>query len=461
MISISTYPYIPLRENPAESAEMGTQILFGEPYELLGVEGRWAHVRTLLDDYTGYIDAKLVADISQTEVDRFTGAAPMTVVSVPFIKAQVDGSSFGYLPMGSRLPLDTDKAPYSFSLNGHHYVLTERPTAHTGIIELASQFLNTPYLWGGRTIGGIDCSGFTQTVCRAFNIFLPRNASAQAKMGTQVDSVDDIQQGDLAFFSHGSSDRVTHVGLCINSHSIIHASGSVRIDRLTSEGIYNEERQLLTHRLLSIRRPQRHIERLIDIFQQIMPKAESELHFGNNFELLVAVMLSAQCTDKRVNMVTPHLFQAFPTAQAMAQATEQQILQYISSVSYPNSKAAHLSQMSRKLVSDFGGVVPDSMEQLQSLPGVGRKTANVVMAVAFNAAAMPVDTHVYRVSRRLALSKDSHTPHDTETQLRDLFPSHLLSTAHHWLLLHGRYTCTARNPKCPECPLSECCQGRI
>lgn len=459
MLTICTYSYIPLREKPAESAEMGTQILFGEPYEVIDIEGRWAHVRTVIDDYEGYIDAKLVVELSQTEVDRFTGAAPVTTVSVPFLRTTLDDASTVYLPMGSRLPLDSDKAPYSFRFNNREYTISDKPTENLDIIALAKQYLNTPYLWGGRTIGGIDCSGFTQTVYRTFNIFLPRNASAQAKIGAEVKSVDDIQAGDLAFFSHGESDRVTHVGLCIDSMTIIHASGSVRIDSLTSKGIYNKERNMLTHRLLCIRRPQRHVDNLIEIFQQTMPKAESELHFSNNFELLVAVMLSAQCTDKRVNMVTPALFKAYPDAQAMSKATEQQLLYYISSVSYPNSKAAHLSEMSRKLVADFNGVVPDNMDDLQSLPGVGRKTANVIMAVAFNAAAMPVDTHVYRVARRLRLSKDSHTPNETESQLRVLFPSHLLSTAHHWLLLHGRYVCTARNPKCAECALLGCCQG--
>ncbi|MCQ2236113.1 MAG: endonuclease III [Bacteroidales bacterium] len=208
-----------------------------------------------------------------------------------------------------------------------------------------------------------------------------------------------------------------------------------------------------------MRRPQKHIDNIVSVFQQTIPKAESELKFNNNFELLVAVMLSAQCTDKRVNMVTPALFKAYPDAESMAKATDKEILEYISSISYPNSKASHLAEMARKLTNDFKGIVPDNMDDLQSLPGVGRKTANVIMAVAFNAAAMPVDTHVYRVARRLGLSKDSHTPVETEAQLSALFPSELLSTAHHWLLLHGRYTCTARNPKCSECSLLSYCQG--
>lgn len=459
MLTICTYPYIPLREKPAESAEMGSQILFGEPYEVLKIEGRWAHVRTSLDDYEGYVDAKLVSSLDQSEVDRFTGAGPITVVSVPFVKALLDDSSIVYLPLGSRLPLDTDKAPFTFVLNGREYRLTECPTENNDIIGLAKCLLNTPYLWGGRTVGGIDCSGFSQMVYRAFNIFLPRNASAQARVGTAVNDIRDVRKGDLAFFSHGDSDRVSHVGICIDSCTIIHASGSVRIDALSSDGIYNHERNLLTHRLLSIRRPQRHVDNLIEIFQKTMPGAESELSFSNNFELLVAVMLSAQCTDKRVNMVTPALFKAFPDAYAMSRATEQQILEYISSVSYPNSKASHLTEMSRKLVADFNGVVPDNMDDLQSLPGVGRKTANVIMAVAFNADAMPVDTHVYRVARRLGLSRNSHSPNVTETQLKEQFPSYLLSTAHHWLLLHGRYVCTARNPKCADCTLRACCLG--
>ncbi|MDO4462280.1 MAG: endonuclease III [Bacteroidia bacterium] len=207
-----------------------------------------------------------------------------------------------------------------------------------------------------------------------------------------------------------------------------------------------------------MRRPQKHVDNLISAFQQIMPKAESELNFSNNFELLVAVMLSAQCTDKRVNMVTPALFEAYPDAESMSKASEQELLEYISSISYPNSKATHLAEMARKLISDFNGVVPNNMDDLQTLPGVGRKTANVIMAVAFNAAAMPVDTHVYRVARRLGLSKESHTPVETETQLRVQIPQELLSTAHHWLLLHGRYTCTARSPKCPTCPILTLCQ---
>lgn len=459
MLTISTYPYIPLRENPAESAEMGTQILFGEPYEVLEIKDRWAHVRTIMDNYEGYIDAKLVANLSQADIDRFTGANPITIVSAPFIKIAMNEDAPLYLPLGSRLPLDTDKAPYEFKFNNHTYTLIDKPTENLDVISLAKQFLNTPYLWGGRTIGGIDCSGFSQTVYRAFNVFLPRNASAQAKIGTEVSDFNDIQPGDLAFFSHGESNRVTHVGICIDSQSIIHASGSVRIDTLTPEGIYNNERNMQTHRLLCIRRPQKHIDNIISVFQQTMPKAESELNFNNNFELLVAVMLSAQCTDKRVNMVTPALFKAYPDAESMAKATDKEILEYISSISYPNSKASHLAEMARKLTNDFKGIVPDNMDDLQSLPGVGRKTANVIMAVAFNAAAMPVDTHVYRVARRLGLSKDSHTPVETEAQLSALFPPELLSTAHHWLLLHGRYTCTARNPKCSECPLLSYCQG--
>lgn len=194
-------------------------------------------------------------------------------------------------------------------------------------------------------------------------------------------------------------------------------------------------------------------------FQENRPEAESELHFSNPFETVVAVMLSAQCTDKRVNMVTPALFQRFPTPQAMAESNFEEILSYIKSISYPNAKAQHLLDMAKKLTNDFNGVVPDDMELLQTLPGVGRKTANVVCAVAFHQAAMPVDTHVFRVANRLGLTSHSKTPLETETKLRKHIPTHLLSKAHHWLLLHGRYTCTARNPKCQECGLHPFCKN--
>ena len=193
-------------------------------------------------------------------------------------------------------------------------------------------------------------------------------------------------------------------------------------------------------------------------FRANMPVAESELHFSNPFELLVAVVLSAQCTDKRVNQITPALFEAFPTPQKMAEASVDAIYFYIQSVSYPNNKAKHLLALAQKLQRDFGGVVPDSLELLQTLPGVGRKTASVVMAVAFNQPAMPVDTHVFRVAHRLGLvAKSSTTPLMVEKTLTMHIPREEWSVAHHWLLLHGRYVCTARMPKCGHCGLASIC----
>ena len=193
-------------------------------------------------------------------------------------------------------------------------------------------------------------------------------------------------------------------------------------------------------------------------FQQEMPAPTTELHYHDPFSLLVAVILSAQCTDKRVNLVTPALLQRFPDAAAMAAATPEEILPYISSVSYPNSKARHLAAMARQLISDFQGQVPPDRDLLQTLPGVGRKTANVMMAVAFNQPAMPVDTHVFRVAHRLGLvTPDAKTPLETERQLVAHIPADLLSSAHHWLILHGRHVCTARAPHCAECGLAPYC----
>lgn len=197
---------------------------------------------------------------------------------------------------------------------------------------------------------------------------------------------------------------------------------------------------------------------IIDYFTVTQPDVKSELNFENAYQLLVATILAAQCTDKRVNMVTPPLFAAYPTPAALAKASEEEILQHVKSVSYPNSKAAHLAAMSRMLVSDFNGEVPHTMEELTKLPGVGRKTANVVLAFAFGQAAMPVDTHVFRVSHRLGLVKDAPTPEAVEKQLVAQFPQEHISNAHHWLLLHGRYVCTARNPKCERCPLTSICE---
>ncbi len=198
-------------------------------------------------------------------------------------------------------------------------------------------------------------------------------------------------------------------------------------------------------------------KRVIDWFQENMPAVESELHYRNTFELLVAVILSAQCTDKRVNMVTPALFTRFPDAESMSKSSPEEILTYIKSISYPNNKAAHLYNMSRMLLLDFGGIIPDDADELQKLPGVGRKTANVMVTVAFDKSAMPVDTHVFRVSNRIGLTRNSKTPLETEKELTGNIPAELLGKAHHWLVLHGRYVCTARNPKCADCGLNSVC----
>ncbi|MBP1638444.1 MAG: endonuclease [Bacteroidetes bacterium] len=204
--------------------------------------------------------------------------------------------------------------------------------------------------------------------------------------------------------------------------------------------------------------PQERCNHLIEWFQKNMPVAESELHYNNPFELLVAVILSAQCTDKRVNMVTPKLLADFPTAEAMAATTHEVIFEYIKSVSYPNNKSKHLATMARQLVENFGGVVPSEPEELQKLQGVGRKTANVVASVIFNKPAMAVDTHVFRISERLGLTTNSKSPLETEKALVALFPPELIPKAHHWLILHGRYVCVARKPKCEECGIRQWCR---
>ena len=197
---------------------------------------------------------------------------------------------------------------------------------------------------------------------------------------------------------------------------------------------------------------------VIERFEQAMPMAETELQYESPFQLLVAVILSAQCTDKRVNMVTPALFEAYPDAATMAQATPDDLFRYIHSVSYPNNKSQHLASMARMLVSDFGGEVPDNIDDLQCLPGVGRKTANVIAAVVFDQPAMPVDTHVFRVANRIGLTRNSKTPLATERTLVEHIPSELLPKAHHWLILHGRYVCQARKPKCEKCFLTDLCK---
>ena len=196
----------------------------------------------------------------------------------------------------------------------------------------------------------------------------------------------------------------------------------------------------------------------MEYFSEHMPSAESELNFRNPFELLVAVVLSAQCTDKRVNMTTPALFERYPTAEAMAKATAEEIYEYIKSISYPNNKAKHLAALSRGIVERFGGELPTDLDALQTLPGVGRKTANVVGAVLWGREVMPVDTHVFRVAARIGLSRNARTPLATEKQLEAGFPSELLPIAHHWLILHGRYTCMARKPKCAVCGIKDICR---
>ena len=197
---------------------------------------------------------------------------------------------------------------------------------------------------------------------------------------------------------------------------------------------------------------------IIEYFSKAMPTAESELNYTTPFELLVAVVLSAQCTDKRVNLTTPALFAAYPDAEAMSKASVEEIYEYIKSISYPNNKAKHLSSLSRQIVERFGGEVPTDPDDLQSLQGVGRKTANVVGAVLWGREVMPVDTHVFRVAARIGLSRNAKTPLATERQLEKGFPKELLPIAHHWLILHGRYTCLARKPKCESCGITEACK---
>ena len=197
---------------------------------------------------------------------------------------------------------------------------------------------------------------------------------------------------------------------------------------------------------------------LLDYFRSQMPEVTTELHYGTPFQLLVATMLSAQCTDKRVNMVTPALFERFPDAHAMAKAEDFEIFEYVKSVSYPNSKAKHLLQTAKMLCNEFGGEVPSNMDDLVRLPGVGRKTANVVQAVAFGKAAMAVDTHVFRVSHRLGLvSAKANTPVKVEKELVRNIPEADIHNAHHWLILHGRYVCTSRSPHCSQCQFETIC----
>lgn len=196
---------------------------------------------------------------------------------------------------------------------------------------------------------------------------------------------------------------------------------------------------------------------VLDWFEKNVPIAETELHYDNPYQLLVAVILSAQCTDKRVNMTTPALFERYPTPDLLAKATAEEVFGYIKSISYPNNKAKHLVGMAQTLMNEFGGIVPSSIEELQKLPGVGRKTANVIASVVFNKPAMAVDTHVFRVSARLGFTPKSKTPLETEKELVKHIPERLIPKAHHWLILHGRYICLARRPKCLECGLQPWC----
>ncbi len=197
---------------------------------------------------------------------------------------------------------------------------------------------------------------------------------------------------------------------------------------------------------------------VIQYFEKTMAIAETELEYGNAFELIVAVVLSAQCTDKRVNKITPELLKRFPTPQKMAEVDPAEVFDYIKSCSYPNNKAKHLVGLAQKLIELFDGVVPSDVDDLQKLPGVGRKTANVIAAVVYNKPTMAVDTHVFRVAARIGLSTNAKTPLATELQLVKYFPEELISKAHHWLILHGRYTCLARKPKCEKCGLTEVCK---
>lgn len=209
--------------------------------------------------------------------------------------------------------------------------------------------------------------------------------------------------------------------------------------------------------IISMTRKERY-EFILDYFSNNNPEAETELHYSNPYELLVAVILSAQCTDKRVNLVTPALFRAYPSVEELATAMPEEIFSYIRSVSYPNNKAKHLAGMARMLVNDFNGEVPAEIEELVKLPGVGRKTANVIASVIYNMPAMAVDTHVFRVSARIGLTLNAKTPLAAEKQLVKHIPEEQIPMAHHWLILHGRYICLARTPKCGECQIKSACK---
>jgi len=197
---------------------------------------------------------------------------------------------------------------------------------------------------------------------------------------------------------------------------------------------------------------------IIEWFEKNVPEAKTELHFRSPFQLLISTILAAQCTDKRVNMVTPVLFEAYPTPEVLAASNTETVLEYIKGISYPNSKAKHLIEMARMLVKDYNSQVPSTMEDLLKLPGVGRKTANVISSVAFDIPALAVDTHVFRVSNRIGLTDNSKTPLETEKELTGYIPKRLWSIAHHWLILHGRYVCIARKPKCEDCGIKVYCK---
>jgi len=199
-------------------------------------------------------------------------------------------------------------------------------------------------------------------------------------------------------------------------------------------------------------------KKVIEYFEEVRPVAETELHYSDPFSLLVSVILSAQCTDKRVNLITPDLLKAFPDARSMAMASKSEIFGYIKSCSYPNNKAAHLKGMAMALIELFDGVVPEEPSELEKLPGVGRKTANVIASVVFNKPVMAVDTHVFRVSARIGLTRNAKTPLEAERQLTANIPEHLMHKAHHWLILHGRYVCQSRKPLCGKCGLKVICK---
>ena len=196
---------------------------------------------------------------------------------------------------------------------------------------------------------------------------------------------------------------------------------------------------------------------IIQWFEKNMPEVATELHYKNPFQLLISTILAAQCTDKRVNMITPALFEAFPAPAVLAASNKETVVEYIKGISYPNAKAKHLVEMAQLLVSDYQGEVPSKMDDLLRLPGVGRKTANVISSIAFDIPALAVDTHVFRVSNRMGLTNNSKTPLETEKELTKYIPKKLWSKAHHWLILHGRYVCVARKPLCGDCGLKEYC----